>query len=189
MKLDCQRLNQASDESPTRVKDIDDAAPDCVCEKCSMSADSPGVVEDHETLVRFAFNPMHLRADGSAKSSLFSQVFTNGCSVQRDDLARDDELKSFVANYLAHNPKQNWRGLFRARCSDVRRIENSTYPGRRAACVYDTATPENPAHAEICATRFALSEADPAEVRAELFRVFDADHMILPRDYRGGRLV
>ena len=65
-----------------------------------MSAHSPDVVSIQETLARFVFSPMHIDRKGKVKPSLFDQVHSSGCSVQRDSIATTGEITQFVRDFL-----------------------------------------------------------------------------------------
>lgn len=136
-------------------------------------------------MTRFIFSPMHTNSRGVVKPSLFEHVHTRGCSVQRDSIANDAEITSFVTNFLNDGDDRVWLGAVSAKCSDVRdiRIDGDK---DRAMCVFDTAEPNNPSHGEICRAR-VVDEADKAELRHSLWKAFNGSVVIKPSDYRMGR--
>lgn len=165
-----------------RVSAINREAPDCACERWSTSEYSPHPIKDSETVTRFVFNPRHIRDNGKFKPSLFSQVLDEGCSIQRETQATDDELRRFVSDVLVNQTDQSWVGVVSASSKSIRaiRIEDA-----RAVCLYDTALDANRSHAEMFAAR-TLPEADAPELRRHLLTAFGEGN-VTPRDqYRGG---
>lgn len=151
-----------------------------------MSKYSPYAVENSEILARFVFSPMHVhQKTGDVKPSIFSHVFSVGCSIQRDSLATDKELISFASIFLDGDDKRSWKGVLLAECDELRgiRAEDSV---NRAVCVYDTADRENPAHGEIGQTQYVINEADRVELRHALFTAFRNGTVTAPHEYRGG---
>lgn len=184
-QLDCIAIAERSGvkNSKSRVADFNLAAPDCVCELQTTSKYSAKPVEDTELLTRFAFTPIHFNErNGKLKPSIFSQIASNGCSIQRENLASNAELKLWLNNKFARDGIK-WQGVVQARCDDVRQImvEDST---KRALAVYDTAEKENPSHAEIFQTQYVIDEADGPEIRHRLFKAFGNGEVTKPIDYR-----
>jgi hypothetical protein len=124
-----------------------------------------------------------LDAKGRAKPNVLSHVKTRGRSIQRDDIASNSEIVSFVKNFLENGDERIWKGVLLGRCQDVRNIRVDD--DKRAVCVYDTANPGNISHGELCLSR-QISEADEAEVRGELFTAFNNGVISLPDQYRNG---
>lgn len=185
--IDCQGLNRRTlDSDQQRVGEINAAAPDCVCEKGRMSRHSPGVINNSEILARFVFFPIQIDKKGRFKPSLFSHVHSKGCSIQRDSVAKNDELLEFVREFLSKKDDRSWKGVLFGKCHDIRSI-SANEAHRRAVCVYDTANADNPAHAELCQTQYVIDEADEVELRANLFVAFgDNGALVSPRQYRNG---
>ena len=185
-QVDCRGVNRRTqNEDNKRVFGINEAAPDCGCEKFRMSDHSPGVVGDAEKLSRFVFSPFQVGKNGELNSGAFSHVYEKGCSIQRDTIAENDEILLFVNQFLEKRDDLAWKGLLLADCSAVRKIlvKNST---RRAVCVYDTAEEENPAHGELCQTQHVLDEDDKVELRHDLLMAFGNKAIIPPAQYRDG---
>ena len=186
-RIDCCKINYDSSRSNKRVSIINNAAPDCVCEKHSMSKNSPHPIKDNEGITRFIFIENQLRKDKkSIKPSFFSQADTKGCSIQRESIVEDSELVTFVKKYREKNPKSNWFGVVTGNCQEIRRI--LTDQDKRAYCVYDTGYELNPAHGEICKTHH-IEEADKAELRRHLKKIFNNGLIIEPNNYRDGKIV
>jgi hypothetical protein len=130
---------------------------------------------------------MHVvKNTGELKPNFFSHVETKGCSIQRDNIATQEELRTFVEGFYALKDQTVLLGVVSTSCEQVRAILSSN--SLRAVCVYDTALPKNPAHAELFETRHCIEEADRVEMRRLLLAAF-GDGKITKRDsYRGGAL-
>lgn len=151
-----------------------------------MSYDSPYPIYDDERITRFVFIENHLRRDKkSVKPNFFSHADSKGCSIQRESIAEDAELVTFVKKYKEKNPKDNWFGVATGRCQEIRGI--LTDQGKRAYCVYDTGYKFNPAHGEICKTHH-IEETDKAELRRHLMKVFHDGLVIKSDKYRDGKI-
>lgn len=184
--IDCCGINQRTRDDKRRVDAINTAAPGCACEKFRMSKHSPYPVAESETLARFVFSPMHInKKTGAVLPSVFSHVQTVGCSIQRDSIAKFDEIVTFVRNFLAARDDRTWIGVLSGQCQKVRDIKAGE-SGDRAVCIFDTAEPENPAHAELCQTHYIIDEADQLELRRKLFVAFGDGLVIQPSQYRNG---
>ena len=184
-RLNCCVINYYSSGSGDRVSIINNAAPDCVCEKHSMSKNSPHPVNDNERITRFVFIENHLSRDKkSVKPNFFSHTESKGCSIQRESIIEGNELVTFVKKYREKNPKSNWYGVVTGSCQEIRRI--LTNQDKRAYCVYDTGYKINPAHGEICKTHHIIEEADRLELRSRLRKIFSNGSIIHPNEYREG---
>ena len=151
-----------------------------------MSRYSPGVVENTERIARFVFSPMFFNAKtGKVKPNIFSHVFSAGCSIQRDSVAKDKELINLTNISLSRDSNSSWIGVLLAECHELRsiKIESSH---NRTVCVYDTANKENPAHGEIGQTQHIVNPEDIVELREALFAAFNKGAMTPPSLYRNG---
>ena len=119
--------------------------PDCACEHESVSEHSPGPVADNEVLVRTLFREQQIDQDGRLKPVYFRrEPETRGFSVDRVILRGPECLKSSKRADARYNGYLK----FIATCSkDIRGLLEG---GKRLFCVYDSATDENNAHADIC---------------------------------------
>lgn len=183
--VDCQEINIRTINDSVRVEAINAAASDCVCEKFRMSTHSPGVVEDSERFARFVFSPIQVDKKGKVKPNSFSHVHSRGCSIQRESHANDDEILALVNLVLNGKDDRAWKGVIFGKCQDMRSIVTDA-ANLRAVCAYDTANPENPAHAELCQTQNVINEADAVELRHNLFTAFGSGTIIEPHQYRNG---
>jgi hypothetical protein len=154
-----------------------------------MSEHSPRPVADSERIARFVFSPIHVGKKGNLKPSLFSHVDEKGCSVQRDSIASDQELLALVQTFLNSRADYVWMGVVIGSCQEIRKVlaPGHWFVAKRTVCVYDTAEPDNPAHAEICRT-CRIQEADRAELRAKLLRIFGDGTMTDRQVYRAGNV-
>lgn len=188
-KINCQQINDNIDgKDKERVAKINSAAPDCCCEKFRMSRYSPNVVKDDEVLARFVFSPIHVnKKNGKIKPSIFSHVFTVGCSIQRDSIATPEELVHFSKNFLEGSEERSWEGVLLASCKSLRDVKINSGKNR-AFCIYDTANSHNPAHGEVSQSQYVIEEADGIELRHDLFTVFNNGEPVLPHNYRNGSI-
>lgn len=173
----------------SRIPDINSAAPSCACEKYSMSYFSPGVINDNELLALFIFLPIfHIsKKNGNVKPNAFSHVHHRGRSIQRHDIATNNELGVFVDSFLTQDTERIWEGVLLANSSDIKAIKfpNSN---NRTACVYDTAREKNFAHAEIGQSQYVINEEDRNELRSELLTAFNKGVLTNPASYKNGAI-
>ena len=162
-----------------------------------MSPKSPGVVSDDEVIIRLVCAPMHVHSKRlELKSSFFSHAFTKGASAQRLNYATDDELITTVEALTSGADDRLWLGYVQCRAKDIRQIETDEKYAQ-TFCVYDAAVPpantphtdpvepENPAHAEIHASR-RIPEADQIQYRNELANAFNSNVILTRRTLRDG---
>lgn len=189
----CKRLNtetKTAERASTRVSEFNAALPNCACEICRTSKHSPSPVKDGELLTRFVMHPVHINTKtGEFKASLFSHVDQKGCSVQRENLATNLELRLVLDEVSRIAGKLSWHGVVSASAEDVR-LARSQKSGSRLYWIYDTAEHDNPAHAEIGRASNDLSEEDCMELRIDLMKIFSPNAtFVLPPQYRRGALV
>jgi hypothetical protein len=160
-----------------------------------MSPVSPGVVQDDETIIRLVVTPMHVdKKLPKLKSSFFDYVFSQGLSAQRLDHVANTELVNTVNSLISNRQDRAWIGYVQCQAKDIRRIK-SEQESVQQFCVYDAALPppnaqssdppepDNPAHAEIHASR-RIPEAEQIEWRAELTKIFNAKGILSRRSLR-----
>lgn len=151
-----------------------------------MSTHSPGVIANSEILARFVFSPIQIDKNGKVKPNSFSHVHSKGCSIQRHSVAEDAEMQALVKQVLGKKDNYAWKGVLFGQCHNIRSIM-ADEADHRAVCVYDTANPGNPAHAELCQTQH-IDEADENELRHDLFVAFGSGVIIAPLQYRNGEV-
>ena len=111
-----------------------------------MSECSPGPVKDGELLVRTLFVERLIGPDGHAKPLYFRSDPTKG-GLSVDRMCHTD------AESLVASKKQDgsYRGFLQFMTADSGSIRALRQPdGTRLFCMYDSATNENRAHADIC---------------------------------------
>ena len=120
--------------------------PDCACEQGSVSEHSPGPVDNGEVLVRTLFRDDVVDADGRPKPSYFRRdPAARGFSVDRMCIV---DPQALMTNKKADPRYNGYLGFVATSGRDVRALVTSD--GTRLYCLYDTATAENNAHADIC---------------------------------------
>lgn len=130
--------------------------PDCACERESVSNHSPGLVEDSEILVRTLFRRSLIGQDGRLKPSYFRMdPPSRGFSVDR--IQKTDE-ESLIKNKKTDDRYDGDLFFIGSHCGDVRAL--TAEDRERLFCVYDSATEENHAHADIC-QNFVVSPSTP----------------------------
>ena len=130
-------------------------------EGVSVSEHSPGRVTDEETLARLVFTPLFLDEDtGGPTTAALKDAATRGLSVDRLELVGQREVhqrrfekeKTTNARKGGVNPV-SYAGFVHVPCGAVRGLWDDE--DIRQFFVFDTATTENHAHADICHARFA----------------------------------
>jgi hypothetical protein len=155
------------------------ALPDFVnWERLKASKHSPSLVDDSEALYRCVFNPIHLDvASKEISLAAITDVKDKGCSVDRlIHSTRADIISRGRAMALLHNkthpdkPPRQLICIAMLNASKVRSIlVNDTI---RAFYIYDTALPENPAHADICqAISDSKNKQSARSARSRLFEL------------------
>jgi hypothetical protein len=66
------------------------------------------------------------------------------------------------------------------------KLESDDKSGVAGALTYDTANPDNPAHAELFQSQYIIDEADALELRHNLFVAFGNGNIVSPSKYRSG---
>ena len=121
---------------------------------------------------------------GKCKPNLYSHVDSHGFSVQREKLTTDVAAYNLAKNRLEAQQNQAWYGVVMAACHSIRQAVS--IDRIRMFCVYDTGLELNRAHAEIFRSRGNIPEADAAEQRIALYRIFGDGVILKSADYRGG---
>jgi hypothetical protein len=119
----------------------------CGCEKFRLAPQSPGVVQDDETLNLILTDPQSIKDGKSPHPGVLVQIDTFGLSVLRD-AASNQEFEHTIRELIQRSKERGQERFFHGVCSfqagEVR------YDGQdRFLCVYDTALPEKPHHADV----------------------------------------
>ena len=142
-------------------------APPHVDEKVSARPDiSPGVVEDHERLLRALFNPDHVK-DGEVLVTAISltDLSSRGFSVHRTEFVSPPLVQSLIDKFLSRLPdgqQRKFEGVARLETRDVREIKEN---GKQLFVAIDTAMQCNRGHASIYLSDTSLSEGRARELR------------------------
>jgi hypothetical protein len=152
----CREAFQEAVMSGTRCERLTELAPDCGCEAGSVSPYSPGPVSREETLARLIYSPHHIdRETGEVTEAAFSDVKDKGLSVQREAHAEPAEIRAIGERKLADDIAKGKvdRKFLGIVVAQVQALQTVTYDGgKRALCVYDSALPDQQAHADVCQT-------------------------------------
>lgn len=135
----------SSEPRKTACERVASAFPACKCESESVvPCLSPGTIKSTEELVRFVSDHDFDHETQEVKSSLFSHAGMNGMSVTR--------MESAGAEGLANQQRSGgYRGYVTASCEAIRKL---AWEGERMFAIYDTALPDNHAHADVCQAVF-----------------------------------
>jgi hypothetical protein len=119
--------------------------PDCVCENESVEPNlSPGIVGRTETLARFVSEHDIDEETRLVTPRLFSHAGAGGMSVTRIEQAGVEALAN-------QQRTKKYIGFVSSSCGAVRDLR---WEGKQTFCVYDTAIPDNSAHADVCQAVF-----------------------------------
>lgn len=115
----------------------------------------------HERLARFVPARDYDPEEGTIKPTLFAHAGRTGMSVTRVDHSSPKSLAD-------QQSSKAYIGYVVARCEDVRGI---SHEGEQVFAVYDTAIPENTAHADVCQSVFG-SDSMASKLRRQLQKAF-----------------
>jgi hypothetical protein len=119
----------------------------CGCERFSLSDLSPGRVEDSELLDLIISDPQSIQDGKLPHPSALVQIDRAGLSVLRDTAA-NEEFEHTIKELKDHAEQKGKERFFHGICS----IQTAVIRGdaeNRFLCVYDTALPAKPNHADI----------------------------------------
>lgn len=150
--MTCQDLFVGLAHDPRKAEKIDAASPNCACEVEKVSPHSPGPVSDVETVWRLILSPVHYDTEtGKVKELAFADASNKGMSVQRlVVLGGEDAIRAQGIQRAQGKPGQSFECAIGADVRVVRAVRGEGGEGR--FCVYDTATADDAAHADICQT-------------------------------------
>lgn len=122
---------------------------------------SPGIVTPEETLARFVTDHHFDHDAGIPKPSLFSHAGSIGMSITRIERAGAEKLAD-------QQNRAKYLGYVTVSCKAVRAL---LWESERMFAVYDTALPDNTAHADVCQAAFR-SKSRNSEMRRNLQTIF-----------------
>ncbi|MFJ7282511.1 hypothetical protein [Pseudomonas sp. NPDC099000] len=136
------------------------ACPNHCCDpSCTVSEHSPHPVTGDEQITACASHPHHTARNGSITHKVFDRAFTQGLSATRINLpgkSLQDVLRFCTVideSKMTRQPELLSVGVVTLVAKDVRQVkfrDDQQYAFR----VYDTAGRDNPAHADIVASKF-----------------------------------
>jgi hypothetical protein len=130
---------------------------------------------------------MHIaKKTGRLMPNFADHAFSQGFSVQRHDLAKAPELSAVVSGFLTRKEKAAWLGVAKSSTRSLREFRSTVSGDHPIFGVYDSAEPDNPAHAEIACTKYQIEDADRLEAYAEIFRSFGSGELLARENYFGG---
>lgn len=145
MSCSCIELETRHGQGDCKCARYREEFPNCACERESVSKHSPGPVDDSEVPVRTLFRQRHIDQDGHLKPAHFRPEPVNrGFSVDRVLLMGPKPLKS------SKRADARYNGYLKFTATYGRDVRELLRDGQRLFCVYDSATAENKAHADIC---------------------------------------
>jgi len=127
--------------------------PGCSCESESVSTYSPCPVGDSEFVARLIYSPFHIDVEtGEVTEAAFSDAKDKGLSVQRTAYATNTQIKTIGENKLARDQARGktdreFLGAVNGKADSIRGLTYSN--GECAFCVYDSALPDVPSHADV----------------------------------------
>lgn len=146
MSCSCIKLETKYGQGECKCAHYRQHFPDCQCERESVSEHSPGPVKDSEILVRTLFRRQTTDQDGRLKPTYFRPEPTGrGFSVDRLSLVDAESLATTKRTDARYN---DYLRFIAAHSGDLR--ATTINDGKRLFCIYDSATADNTAHADIC---------------------------------------
>lgn len=151
-------------------------------EKFPASCHSPGVVQPEESILRLAFQPLHIDPETrTLKPSAVSDVKDKGFSVDRlKYVSREGSIESGKAHaekaMTLHG--RTPRELRAVSTLEVAAVRSLMVNGLRAFGVYDTAQDDNMAHADVC--QLVPEGQAGRSARSQLLELCDSCLDILP---------
>ncbi|WP_133510242.1 hypothetical protein [Candidatus Thiosymbion oneisti] len=145
-----------------RCSQISKSRPGCSCESESVSIHSPGPVDNPEKVARLIYSPLHTdEKTGKVTEAAFSDAKDKGLSVQRMAHATNTRIRTIGENKLARDHAQGktdreFLGIVTGGVDSIRGLTHGN--SERAFCVYDSALPDVPSHADVCQTTASRSE-------------------------------
>jgi len=174
-----------------RARRLDQARPNCQCEKHSVSHHSSGVVASSEILIRVLVAPQHMAGRSRPRAAALTDAERTGLSVLREGTATDEEIRSVAEGLVARARRSNGDkagvfGVLKMECGVVRGVAAES-DATSAYCVYDTALLELGSHAEIFQRVHDVEAPVHEERRKKLFDVVRPTFVSVA-DFRNGLL-
>jgi hypothetical protein len=119
----------------------------CGCEQFRLAANSPGPVKDDEILDLILSDPQSIQNGRSPHPGILVQIDTFGLSVLRDSAA-NDEFEDTIIELRDRSKERGKERFFHGVCV-FQAAEIRSEGTERFLCVYDTALPKRPHHADV----------------------------------------
>lgn len=161
--MSCEACRAALSATEDKVRKVNNCMSEpCGCENYSVADNSPGPVQDNEVLNYLVPTPEGRTENGHINPLFLNQVTVNGLSVLRDSAANSEfELTILELRPRWQSKQRELEGVISFKAKDVRYLGDA-----RLCCVYDTALPDKPNHADLMAT--PLIEQDETVTNSEL---------------------
>jgi hypothetical protein len=199
---DCHRFFKENEDSKKLATQLEEQHPRCLCEKFSVGHNSPGPVEDTESLHRIIASPRDYDPlENKIFATPFEKVFSNGLSVWRA-VGPDEDVRILMVEALSRKPDGPKKEVFSVcelRADEVRNMTNES--GEKLFCIYDqTVTraqdpglPPVPTHAGIFLRAFPPAGTADRKKMLRDYALLLYDKFVAGRipaaDYRGGLCV
>ncbi|WP_146030401.1 hypothetical protein [Thalassospira sp. GB04J01] len=144
--MSCEACRAALSATEDKVNEVNKCTSEpCGCEKYRASENSPGPVLDEETLNYLVPTPDGRTESGHINPLFMNQVALNGLSVLRNTASNSEfELTIKQLRPRWESKERKLEGIVSFDARSVRYLE-----GKRLCCIYDTALPDKPNHADV----------------------------------------
>lgn len=172
----CLDLFEGSGLSGAELRErVDGTCPNFMCERELCSSYSPGPVTDEENIAFLLINPLHYD-NGKVVPVAFQELTNRDLSVIRVSHAQPEDIHStrdkLVQIGLNKIPPK-MRAIDEACVASVNEIRSIQADGARIIGVYDTAIPDNNAHASLFAcSNFSKEKKNRMALRNKVWSVF-----------------
>jgi hypothetical protein len=180
--LDCRKaLAEQTGTFADRIHAASDEP--CGCERHSLSDLSPGVVCDNESLCFIISDPDGM-GDGGVNPILLQRVHSGGLSVLRATASTEEFAQTLEELRLRWAASvRSFAGIVAFDCSAVRHSK-----GERLCCVFDTAVPGKPHHADIVSRPAKVTEGRKEKLSTKRLAEAMGSRFETPSKFRGGAL-
>jgi len=178
----CRNLFAEQMENSQKARRINQEHPNFECEQCQVSAHSPGAVGASERLVRFVLDS-HMKDGRLDPLQACNGIDKKGMSVQRlehcsvTDLVRHGECLRHKAEGRSMKSRR-LEGAFVLEAGDVRSLKS--VEAERLFGVYDTATEDSSAHADILLACSSNRRPDRQEARDRIMKLYETGKGVVP---------
>lgn len=172
----CSDFFSANAKDPQKVKSLQAQQARWAWESLSASAHSPGVVQAEETLARMIFTPHWDPVTNKPTPNAIEDAANKGLSVDRllhATLAyvqrRAEEARAVELVQAEQGRVRRLESIMWLKASAVRAIQ---WDGKQAFGIFDTALPDNRAHADVC--QLVPGKQAWRSIKASLYKLLSA---------------